>query len=303
MKKILFTGGKGLLGKYFLKEIPEDQFVFATFLNNKKDQLKNKNIKYIQLDITKKRDVKKIFREYKPDLIVHAASMGNVDYCESHKKEAWKINVGGTKNIIDEAKKINSSILYISSNAVFNGIGHPFSEKSKPSPVGYYGKTKLEAEELVKNGLNVYSIIRLMTMYGWNNKYERSNLATWMIEELRKEREIKVVDDIYNNFIYANDAAKIIWEILLNKKNKLENKSIYNVAGSECISRYEFAKKLSSVFGFRSELLVPVSSDYFPNITPRPKNTYLNITKIKRLLDVDPVSVKDGLRLMKNEEN
>ncbi len=303
MKKVLFTGGKGLLGKYFLNEIPNDYFVFATFLNNNRDKLKAKNIKYLELDITKRKDVGILLRQYEPDVIVHAASIGNVDYCELHKKEAWKTNVNGTINIIEESKKINSSVIYISSNAVFNGIRHPYSEKSRPSPIDYYGKTKLQAEEEMKTRLNKYSIIRLITMYGWNSKHERSNLATWMISELEKGKDIKVVDDIYSNFLYAQDAAKIIWKILLNKNNNLEDRGIYNVAGPECITRFEFAKKLSSVFDFNSKLLTPVSSDYFPNIAPRPKNTCFNIDKIKKLLDVDPVSVREGLRLMKNEEN
>lgn len=302
MKKILFTGAKGLLGNYFLKNISDEYFVFATYLSNKKDEQKKDNVKYIELDITSKSGVRNVMVTYNPDIVIHAASMGNVDYCELNKKEAWKTNVKGTINIVEESKKINASVVYISSNAIFNGINPPFSEKSKPSPLDYYGKTKLEAENEIKNRYDNYSIVRLMTMYGWNNKHERLNPASWIFNELKNNKKTMIVNDIYNNYLYANDAANILWKILL-KSNRNNRRSIYNVSGPECITRFEFAKRLSKVFSLDGSLLVPVSSDYFPNLAPRPKNTCFDIEKIKNELGANPVGVLKGLKLMKNEKN
>lgn len=299
MRKILFTGGKGLLGKYFMKNIPKDYFVFATFLRNKENEDKKKNIKYIKLDIRERSNVRKVLNNYKPEVIIHAASLGNVDYCEKYRKEAWEANVEGTINIAEEARKINASLLYLSSNAIFNGVNPPFSEKSRPFPVDYYGITKLEAEKEIKKRHKNYIIVRLMTMYGWNNKNERQNPVSWIIEQLKSGKELKIVNDIYNNYLYADDAALVLWKIILkNKKNE-----IYNVAGSECISRFDLALKVAKVFNFDKKLLIPVSSDYFVSIAPRPKNTCFDIKKIVTILDAKPNDVLNGLRLMKNEKN
>lgn len=299
MKKILFTGGKGLLGKYFLRNISKDYFVFATYLLNKEHKSIHRNIKYVKLDILNKSSVIKVLNDYRPEIIVHAASLGNVDYCEQHKSKAWNINVGGTINVAEESRKIKASMVYLSSSVIFDGVHPPFSEKSSANPLDYYGKTKLEAEKEVTKRHPDNVIVRLTTMYGWNNKNERLNPVSWTIQQLMRGKETKVVNDIYNSYLYAGDASSILWKIILKNKAK----EIYHVSGPECISRFDLALKVAKIFHLDTKLLIPVPSDYFVNIAPRPKNTCFDIKKIQTSLHVQPVDVLSGLRLMKNEKN
>lgn len=294
MKKILFTGATGLLGKYFFNSTHSGFEIFGTY--NKNSNLKKKNC--FPLDISNKSEVEELVKKIKPDYIIHAAAIGNVDYCETHKEEADRVNVQGTKNVADAAKKTGAMIIFTSSNAILDGKNPPYDENALPNPLDYYGKTKLKGEQIIKEGGALYAIIRLMTMYGWAPIGGRNNPVGWVIEELKKKNEINVVNDIYNNHLYAAQAVDVIWEIIKrNTKNE-----IYNVAGGESINRYDLAVLTAKVFGLDPKYINSVSSDFFKNLVPRPKNTTFDTSKIEKDLGIKPLKIIDGLKRMKNEK-
>lgn len=293
MKTVLFTGATGLLGRYFFKSPRAFYKLIGTY--NKNSNITRKN--FFKLDIIDKKDVLSFFEEKNPDVVVHAASLGNVDYCESHKEEAYRVNVLGTQNVLDGCKRLGAKIIFMSSNAVYDGEKPPFSENSPKNPLDVYGKTKAEAEMLIKKSGVPFVILRLMTMYGWPEKNGRINPAVWVIKELHSGRKINVVSDIFNNHLYAGQAADTTWDII--KKNK--KNEIYNVSGAQCLSRFEFALKVAEVFNLDASLIHSVKSDFFKNIAKRPKNTCFNTSKIEREFGIKPLSIAAGLKLMKNE--
>src|SRR3989344_8438580 len=123
MKTVLFTGATGLLGRYFFKN-PQDSYkLFGTYNKN----LKFKKKDFFKLDIANKNEVIALFKKINPDVVIHAASLGNVDYCEAHKEEAYGVNVLGTKNVLSACKQIGAKIIFTSSNAIYDGEDSPFS--------------------------------------------------------------------------------------------------------------------------------------------------------------------------------
>lgn len=295
MKTVMFTGATGLLGRYFFKSPQASYKLIGTY--NKNSNIKRKN--FFKLEIANKNEVLSLFEKINPDIVIHAASLGNIDYCETHKQEAQEVNIKGTENVIYACKKIGAKIIFTSSNAVYDGEKPPYSENSPINPLDVYGKTKAEAEELIRKSGVPFVILRLMTMYGWPEVGGRSNPAVWVIEELRNKRKINVVSDIYNNHLYAGQAAEVIWKLIkYNKKNEA-----YNVSGGECASRFEFALTVADIFNLDTSLIQPVTSDFFKIIAKRPKNTCFNTAKIERDLKIRPLSIKSGLMLMKNERS
>lgn len=292
--RIVFTGITGLLGGYFLKNRDLDYEIIGIVNRN----LKRNSKSFSKIDITSKESVLNFFGKIKPNIIVHAASIGNVDYCETHKNEAYRVNVEGTKNIIDAAENIGAKLIFMSSNAIYDGINYPYNEKSKARPINFYGKTKIEAENLIINSKVNYTILRLMTMYGWPQPEGRTNPVTWIIDKLRKGESINVVNDIYNNHLWAGQAADVIWKIIKNNTDM----NIYNVAGKDCISRFELALKVAKVFDLNSSLVSPVDGSFFQNIVARPKNTCFNTAKIENEFKIKPLTVNEGLELMKKEQ-
>jgi len=293
--KIVFTGITGLLGSYFLKTKSPDSEVIGIADKNIVEDAKNS----FKVDITNKKSAMDLIGKINPSVIVHAASIGNVDYCEQHPDEAYAVNVEGTQNIIEAAKKIKAKIIFLSSNAIYDGENPPYDEKSSPKPLDVYGKTKVDGENLIKNSDLDFVILRLITMYGWPSEGGRSNPVTWVIEKLKRGDRIKVVTDIYNNHLWVGQAAEVVWKII---RGDIKN-DIYNIAGADCISRYNLVLKVAAVFNLDSSLIAAVSSDFFKEIAPRPKNTCFNTAKMKKELNINPLSIDEGLLFMRQEVN
>lgn len=293
--RVLFTGITGLLGRYFLKNKSLDYQTIG--IANKNLQGDEKNL-YV-IDITDKQAVLEFIKKINPQIIVHAASIGDVDYCEKNPEEAREVNVEGTKNIVEGALSIRARLIFTSSNAIYDGVKFPFNEESTPNPIDVYGKTKVEGEELIKKSGVDYVILRLMTMYGWSNPEERTNPVEWIVRKLEKKEKINLVGDIYNNHLWAGQAAEVIWKVIVND---IKGKT-YNIAGRDCISRYELGLRVAKIFGLNSSLISEVDSSFFKSLTPRPKNTCFLTEKMKTELGINPLNIEDGLSIMKKDRN
>ena len=287
--KILLTGATGLFGTAFLSKATKNKITVTGI---------SRRHSINPADITDGEKIIDIITNISPDVILHAASIGNVDYCETHKNEAWQVNVGGTRNIITAARLSGSKLIFFSTNAVYDGEKPPFDEKAERHPIDYYGMTKEISEEDIKKSKISWVIVRLMTMYGWHDKNQRYNPVTWIIDELRKNHKMNVVDDVYNNHLYVGQAVDTVLQIIkLQKWNE-----IYNVAGRDCISRYQLALEVADVFSLDNKLINPVKSSFFKTIAPRPKNTCFKTTKMETELKIIPLSIREGLQRMVHEK-
>lgn len=293
--RVIFTGITGLLGGYILKNKLPGYEIFGTGNENVKKSYGN----ILKLNITDKKKVLNLIKKIKPHVIIHAASIGNVDYCEKHSKEAYKVNVLGTQNIVEAAKKVKAKVIFLSSNAIFDGLNPPYHEKSGANPLDIYGETKLEGEKIIMESGLKYVILRLITMYGWPQKGGRSNPVNWIIDSLKKGQSLNIVTDVYNNHLWAGQAAEVLWKVI---KNNIEN-DIFNIGGGESISRFDLAKKVAKIFDLDSSLITPVTSDFFKGIAKRPKDTSFDTRKMEKELGIKPLSVDEGLKQMRQELN
>jgi len=289
--RILITGGTGLLGSTLVRTATGDFEIAASY--NKIFPI-TERARFVRLDITDRKRVFEVFEDIMPEILIHTAALANVDYCETHKEKAWNVNIGGTANLLDACDKHNTKMVFISTNAVFDGEHAPYSEEDEPNPINYYGKTKLEAEALVRERGANHAVARLMTMYGWNNPGERQNHVTWLLSKLTKGEAVHVVDDIYNNHLFVDNCADAIWAMV-----RLKKEGIYHIAGKECISTYELAMETADVFELDKTLINRVKSDFFKFPAPRPRNTCYVTKKMEKEFGVKPLGVKEGLLYMK----
>ena len=285
--KILITGGSGLLGSATAAFFKNYYSTFITYTNNK---VSIGGCEAYRLDITNKEEVFKVIWAIRPDFIIHTAALTGVGICENNKELAYNINVNGTRHIAEAADKINSRIVHISTDYVFDGKKGMYKETDKPNPLNYYAKTKLEAEKLINKN---HAIIRT-SIYGWNIIKERKNFATFILEGLENNKKIDIFEDQYNAIILANNLAEALKEIV--DKNK---KGIYNIGGSERQSKYEFALKLADVFELNKGLINPISINDAEDKAQRPPDVSLDSTKAKKELNVKLLNIEEGLELMK----
>ena len=247
------------------------------------------------MDITSSNRVFTTFSEFKPDVVVHAASETNVDKCETKKEQAWKINVEGTRNIAEACQKVGAKLVYISTDYVFDGEKGLYDEEEKPNPVNYYGLTKFEGEKQVIEHCKNYAILRTSVLYGWHPL--KQNFATWVINQLKQDKEINVADDHYNTPTLADNLAEMAVEVA-----EKDLRGLYHASGRERISRYEFAKQIAKTYNLNAELVKPVKmSQLTVWIAKRPKDSSLNTGKIQKQLKTKPLNIAEGLNKMKEE--
>src|SRR2546430_15624056 len=149
--KVLVTGANGLLGKHLMTKLLLKKYeVIATGKGASKfSYAHDPNCQYHSLDITHGEAVSKLIIATRPDMIIHAAAMTEVDECELNKIDCWNTNVTATRFIIEAAREINARIIFISTDFVFDGQQGPYKEDDEPNPVNYYGSTKWAAEKAV----------------------------------------------------------------------------------------------------------------------------------------------------------
>lgn len=295
---ILITGAYSLLGSALLTTRPKNISVVTSYHKKKNDFSNIKNISSIQIDITQKENIIHNINRINPAVIIHAAAISNVDYCEKNKQLAKKVNIDGTKHIIEAARQRGVTMLFISTNAVFDGKTPPYSEESTLKPINYYGETKAICEELIQKSGLPFVIVRLTTMYGWRPDETRDNPATFIINKLSKQEVLPMVTDHFVNLLYNKQAGNAIWKIILKKYT-----GVIHIAGSERISRFDFAKKIAKTFLFPQKLIKPVKSSYFKTIAKRPSDTTFTTEKMAKILRITPLSIIEGLEKMKQEKS
>ncbi len=297
MKKILLIGGMGLLGKQLIHDLHAKYDITATY-HRYKSELTNK-VKWVYLDVCDKKSIPSVIGNEHWDLVLHTASIGDVDYCEGHKKESYRVNVEAIKNIVLSTLKNNIKLIYFSTNAIYDGKKGFYSERSRPNPINYYGKTKLEGERIIKKLGKDYIILRLNTMFGWNDYRQRVNPSVWIINSLRKKKKIKVVNDIYNTHLWVGFVSQIVERLSV----QWTNREIVNIGGNDCMDRYSFAITIAKVFKLNRTLITPVKNSYFPGLAPRPLNTCFDTSKLQCIFNISALSTIQGLKEMKKQEN
>jgi dTDP-4-dehydrorhamnose reductase len=286
--KVLIIGGSSLLGRYLVQTKPKSYITESTWYTNPAD------CNY-QLDVTNKSQVSYIFDRVRPDLVIHCAAIGNVDFAEQNYQVTRAVNVDGTKNIIDLCNDYKAKLIYISTNAVYEGVNPPYSESSPQNPVNVYGSIKKQAERVVQDLAKNWLIIRPFMLYGWPYSGGRSNWAIVIKERLESGENTKLVNDVIWQPTYAKEAVITIWIL-----SKIGNEESYNIASPDRMTLYEFGLKVAETWNLDKSLLELVDSDYFPTIARRPKDTSYDLKKLNGV-GIDLMSVEQGLEMMKAE--
>ena len=295
-KRILILGSNGMLGQklttYFMFK-RDIQLLCSSF----EDESLFPKVNYLKTDISSSRDVKKMISEFCPDVVINAAAYTNVDGCESEKELSWKINVTGVENLVKYVKGCRSHLIHISSDYIFDGTEGPYDETDLPNPISYYGKTKLAGENAIIAGNIEYSIIRTNVLYG-PTEFGRSDFVKWVVTSIRKNDRIRIVHDQINNPTYIDDLVSSIVNVIDSKK-----KGIYNIGGSELLSRLAFTYKIADYFNLDKSLISEIATAELNQPAPRPLKSGLVNLKAVTELGYKPHSIEETLFLMKRYLN
>jgi len=290
MINILLTGAFGQLGTA-LRRVFSKNSDFNIILTSLKIPNSESGI---SLDVRNKVSINEIFKSFDIDIIIHLAALTDVDECEKNPIKAKEININGTKNFCEN---FDGYFVYISSDYVFDGKNGPYSENNPVRPINIYGATKLEAEKVVlsKSGDNL--IIRSNVIYDYNLN-SKASFLNWIIESLKNNKKIKVVNDQYNNPTSADSLAIAIYKSIKNKLN-----GVAHWADKEIVNRYEFSIKIAKVFDLDAGLISPISSDELNQLARRPLNSGLSSGFLSKKINMKPSSLDDSLSIIKKRIN
>jgi len=284
--RIFVTGGSGLLG-YRIAELALEKGyeVYSGYCHNK--PLAGEAVK---IDLSDPASAFEVTREVKPDVVMHTAALTDVDMCEKEKELAFKINVEGTKAIAEAARKLNSFLIYVSTDYVFDGNKGMYRENDETNPVNYYGYTKLLGERYCD------CIARTCVIYGAKPASGKVNFVLWLIDKLRNGEKVRITTDQYITPTLNTNLARMMLEIA-----EKELKGVFHLAGATRVSRFEFAKAVADVFDLDKTLIMPSKMDELNWIAKRPKDSSLDTSKAAGMLEEKPYDLRKALKVLREE--
>lgn len=281
--KVFVTGVNGQLGHDVMNELNKRGYEglgsdIAECYSGVADGSAVTTMPYVSLDITDEEKVKKVIEEYKPDAIVHCAAWTAVDMAEDDDKveKVRAINADGTKYIAEACKEIDSKMVYISTDYVFNGQGErPWQPDDKNyEPLNVYGQTKLEGELNVSGILDKYFIVRIAWVFGLNGK----NFIKTMVNVGKSHDEVRVVNDQIGTPTYTLDLSVLLVDMIETDKYGYYHAT--NDDNGEYISWYDFTKEIYRQAGINTKVIPVSTEEYGLSKAKRPFNSRLDKSKL-----------------------
>jgi dTDP-4-dehydrorhamnose reductase len=253
--RIVITGHKGQLGRAL-------QAVLGAGASGSFGDCEIVGLDLPEVDITDPRAADRAVREARPDLVIHAAAMTDVDACQRNPELAFRVNVLGTQNVALACDRAGADLVHVSTNEVFDGrSGRPYYEWERPSPLSIYAQSKAAAEGCVQVLLRRFYIVRTAWLYARGG----SNFVTKMIAAADKHGALRVVTDEVSSPTYAPDLAEAIACLL-----RTEHFGIYHFTNSGTCSRYEWTRRILDLSGRGQVLVEPITHEQWPRPAPPP---------------------------------
>ena len=228
------------------------------------------------LDLMDSTQLQSCFNQFKPDLVIHCAGFTSIDACENEPILAYEANVAVTEKIA-QACSSKTKLIYISTDQVYGAADDHSELNMSLQPLNQYGKTKLWAEQKVKELCTDYIIIRT-NIFGWNVKPGRISSVEWMYHSLQKGKEITLFTDYTFSPIISEGLGDIIMQLVEENFT-----GIINVGSQTPCSKYDFGIQLAEEFGLKSSLILKGTIASHSFLAKRSHKLDLHVRKLSGL--------------------
>jgi dTDP-4-dehydrorhamnose reductase len=221
--KVLVTGAAGMLGRDVMLAAGNAGHDVVGF-------------GHAELDIADAATVGKKLDLERPDVVINCAAWTDVDGAEDAEEEAFEVNGTGAGNVAAAAAAVNASVVYVSSDYVFDGAkGAPYVETDQPAPLSAYGRTKLAGEEATAAANKRHFIVRSSWLFGIGG----GNFVETMLRLAADHGEVLVVRDQVGSPTYT-------WHLAYGIVRLIEGVEfgIHHMAAAGSCSWYEFAREI-----------------------------------------------------------
>jgi dTDP-4-dehydrorhamnose reductase len=297
--RLLVTGANGLVGSrlstLLIQRGHQVLGVSRGSWRGSSAALSHKALQYFASELSDEREVKTAFERADPEVVIHTASMTEVDRCEQNPNEAFASNVIATANVARSAQTHGAHLIYVSTDYVFDGRNGPYGEEDVPNPQGVYALTKHMGEQALRVLCTSWAIARTAVVYGWPPA-ARPNFGSWLVTSLKSRKPVPLFEDQRVSPTLAASAAAMLAELAERKLT-----GVWNTSGAEVVDRLTFGKALCGVFGFDPSLCLPSRLAEAKLASPRPLHSGLRPEKAREQLKHQPLSLHDALEQFHTE--
>ncbi|MCP5131755.1 MAG: NAD(P)-dependent oxidoreductase [Pseudomonadales bacterium] len=240
--RVFITGCGGMLGNaiypYFLERYRKILAVDIQIEEHEETWLK-------YCDVRERSQLERVFRDFKPQLVLHLAALVDVETCEDDPDDAVATHATSTKNVAELCKEYGSTMVYISTGRVFDGEKDGYyTEDDQPNPIMVYGQTKYDGEMFVRDILDTHYIVRPGWMVGGGPEVDHKFVKQILEQIAAGEPKIYGVDDKVGTPTYTHDFAMTLFELLNTKKY-----GTYHMVCKEAGTRFDVAKEIVKICG------------------------------------------------------
>lgn len=286
--KICITGITGLLGSNLAFILKNDYDIYGIDRHDlNMDKVNNAVMDIEELDI-----LDELIHEFMPDILIHCLAEVNVDSCEENNTNADFVNISITEQLVRTCKKIGAKLIFISTDAVFNGDSNSlYDENDMRCPVNHYGETKVRGEDIV---LSVEENLVIRTnIYGINMR-DKYSLSEWVLNSMRSGQTISMFEDAVTSPILVNEFVRVMKIIV-----EAGISGIYHLVSSGSMSKYQFGVKIKEVFSIPTGTIAQTSIDDFGFKAKRGKNLSLENHKLCEKLNISIQTPEEGILQLK----
>jgi dTDP-4-dehydrorhamnose reductase len=289
---VLITGGSGLLAVNWAVAV-RDRYSVMLGLHRRRVSLPS--VQSTTLDLDSVDRLAKQIESFKADIVVHATGLTSVEKCETDPELAWRTNVTTAENIASACYKLGISLVHVSTDHLFSGECSMADELERPTPLNVYAQTKAIAENKVLENHPSALVVRT-NFYGWGTSY-RQSFSDIILQALRQQRPISLFSDVFYTPILVSALAEIVHQLVVRRAN-----GIFNVTGSERLSKYHFGLNVAKVFDLNPDLIRSIKLRDMPRLVRRPEDMSLSNKKVCAFLGRDLGNVVDYLEELKRQE-
>lgn len=286
--KILLTGATGLLGRALRKQlllIPNFELTAAAYSRAVPPLVK--------ADLTDSGQVETLFETARPDIVIHAAAERRPDIVDSQPEKARALNVAATETIASACARHSASLLYISTDYVFDGSNPPYFPDSPVNPLNEYGRLKLEGERIIKNTCPKGAILRIPLLYGPVEFLEECSV-TELAKKLLVTAPVKVEHWARRYPLHVDDVSRAIIAITSAMRDFSEDFPIFLLSGPVSWTKYEMLLEIGRVLGKSTSHIIPDTAP--PSGAPRPKDCRMDTSRLESLGYTPRIAFGEGIK-------
>jgi len=285
LPRLLITGGSGLLAKSWTYARQKKNTIY---LVEHKTPCTLHGADSLKLSFDSVDKIILSLKEHAIDICVHTAGLTSVELCEKDPILAKSANTALAKNVALACSKLAIPLIYISTDHLFSGKQSLCNEDDIIEPMNVYATSKAQGEIATLEAHSSALIVRT-NFYGWGYGY-RPSFSDFIFNKLNSGLPVGLFTDIFYTPIIATTLSNICHDLIEKGAS-----GIFNVVGSERLTKYDFGIKLASVFGLDSELIEPIKFNQMSHLIDRPRDMSLSNLKLLNMLKYRMPSLEEQL--------